>query len=103
MKAVFGIVFIILLAGCQTTSQLITYAGGDGSCCQQAVVINNATYRETGRMAERVWLEQKYPGHQETKESDLNSAGRHYDVVDVATAQGQVAKVYFDATEWFAK
>jgi len=103
MKAAFEIVFIILLAGCQTSPEVINYAGGNGSCCQQAVVITNAKFRETGVLAERLWLDQRYPGRHETKQSTLNSGGRHYDVVELATPDGQVGTVYFDTTECFDK
>ena len=104
MKVRFEIAFTVLLAaGCQTPPQPVNYAGGDGSCCQKAVVINNAKFRETGELAERLWLDQRYPGRQETKQSSLDSAGRHFDVINLATADGRKATVYFDATDWFAK
>jgi hypothetical protein len=106
MKTLLLTVFAVLLAGCQMTqpvSQPLVCAGGDGSSCQQAVVITNAKYRETGLMAEKLWLDRKYPGSRETRQSALNSAGKHYDLVEVTTADGQAAKVYFDTTECFAR
>ena len=103
MKAMFAIVFMGLLAGCQTSSQLVTYTGGDGSSCEKAVLINEVKLRETGRMAERVWVEQRYPGNRDAKESNLTLGGRHYDVVEVATTSGETQKVYFDSTDWFRK
>ena len=106
MKTLLLIPFATLLAGCQmlpTNSQPLVCAGGDGSSCQQAVVIANAKYRETGLMAEKLWLDQKYPGCKDTKQSAMNSVGKHYDLVELTTADGQSLKVYFDTTECFAK
>ncbi|HWX19121.1 MAG TPA: hypothetical protein VN578_04345 [Candidatus Binatia bacterium] len=106
MKTLLLTIFAMLAAGCQMPQpvpQPLVCAGGDGSSCQQAVVIMNATYRETGLLAEKVWLDRKYPGSRETRKSTLSSAGKHYDLVELTTADGQAARVYFDTTECFAK
>jgi hypothetical protein len=105
MKPLLLIPFAALLAGCQTTSTTSppVCVGGDGSSCQQAVVINNAKYIETAMLAERLWLDQKYPGRRETKQSALNSVGKHYDLIELTTADGQALKVYFDTSECFPK
>ena len=106
MKMLLLTVFAILAAGCQsfqTSSPRLVFAGGDGSSCQEAVVIKNAEYRETGLLAEKVWLDRKYPERQQTKQSDLNSAGKHYDLVELTTSDGRATKVYFDTTGCFAK
>jgi hypothetical protein len=106
MKTLLWIPFATLLAGCQlvpTTSQPVACAGGDGSSCQQAVVINNARFIETAMVAEKQWLDRKYPGRHETKQSALTSEGKHYDLVELTAADGQTQKVYFDTTECFPK
>jgi hypothetical protein len=102
MKWVLLIVCAVGLVGCQT-GQPIVFAGGDGSSRQQAVVISGAPYRETSLLTEKMWLERRYPGYGKTKESSLDSAGKHYDVFEVTTADGQAAVVYFDTTESVAK
>jgi hypothetical protein len=105
-KMLLLIPFVTLLAGCgtfQTTSQPLVVLGGDGSSCDRAVVINNAKHRETARVAEKMWLDQKYPGCRETNASALNAEGKHYDLVEVTTTGGQVMKVYFDSTDSFSK
>ena len=66
-------------------------------------MINNARYRETALVAEKLWLDQKYPGRKDTKQSAMNSVGKHYDLVELTTADGQSLKVYFDTTECFEK
>ena len=106
MKTLLVIPFATLLAGCQglqTTSRPLVCVGGDGSSRQQAVVIANAKYMEAAMVAETLWLDQKYPGRHETKQSALSSVGKHYDLVELTTADGQTFKVYFDTTECFEK
>lgn len=105
MKKLLIILSGIVLAGCQSPSerQPLVFMGGDGSSCQQAVVINEARYRETGMVAERLWLERKYPGHRDARSKDLTLAGKHYDLVELTTADGQPVKVYFDSTEFCGK
>jgi hypothetical protein len=106
MKTLLLLPFATLLAGCQmfhSHSQPLVCTGGDGSSTQQAVVISNAAYRETAQVAEKVWLDRRYPGRRATKQSELNLTGKHFDLVELTTADGQTAKVYFDTTESFAK
>ena len=106
MKTLLLIPFATLLAGCQMVaphSQPLVCAGGDGSSCQQAVVISNAKYRETAMVAEKLWLDHKYPGRHETNQSALNSVGKHYDMIELTTVDGQPVKVYFDTSDCFAK
>jgi hypothetical protein len=106
MKTLLLIPFAVLFAGCDTmhtTSQPLVCLGGDGSSCDHAVVINNAKHRETARVAEKLWLDQKYPGSRETSQSALSEAGKHYDLVELATKDGQTLKVYFDTSDCFAK
>jgi hypothetical protein len=106
MKTLLFIPFTALLAGCQglqTTSKPLVCVGGDGSSRQQAVVIANAKYMEAAMVAEKLWLDQKYPGRHETKQSALSSVGKHYDLVELTTGEGQALKVYFDTTDCFAK
>ena len=106
MKTLMVALFGILIVGCQSpqpTTTHLAYTGGDGSSCQQSVVINNARFRETGELAERMWLEHRYPGYRETKQVSVNSASRHYDLIEFATVDGQTRTVYFDASDFFEK
>jgi hypothetical protein len=107
MKTVIIVLFGMLLTGCQTsrlaTTHQLGFAGGDGSSCQQAVVITDARFREAGALAERVWLERKYPGYHQAKQSSMEAADRHYDCIEFATADGEARTVYFDASDFFNK
>ena len=105
MKWLF-VLLAIPLAGCYTpmrTEQTMLYSGGDGSSCDQAVVINGAKYRETGLMAQRLWLQKRYPGCQTVKEQVVNTNNKRFDQVELTTADGQNSSVYFDVTEWWGK
>jgi hypothetical protein len=105
MKRLLLVTFGIVLAGCQSPmeQQHLAFSGGDGSSCQQAVVINDTKYRETGMVAERVWLNRKYPGHVGAQSREVAVGAKHYDLVELTTADGQAVKVYFDSTEFCGK
>ena len=106
MKTLIAAGLAVLAVGCQTaglTSRPIVFSGGDGSSREQAIVIRDVDCREVRVLAEKLWLEQKYPGCREAKQSALNSASRQYDVVEFATAQGETRKIYFDTTEFANK
>lgn len=95
-----------LLSGCQNpppVAEPLAYAGGDGTSCEKAVVIREARHREVGLLAEKLWLQQRYPGYRQTRQAELDSANRHYDLVELATDDGQTRKVYFDTTEFVDK
>ena len=47
------------------------------------------------------WLEQSYPDAQGKSVSAMNSAGRHYDLVEFTTTKGEGKTVYFDTTHCF--
>jgi hypothetical protein len=101
MKSLFCIISTILLAGCAgfgPAPQRLSYSGGDGSSCDQAIVINNAKFREACTLGEKIWLEQKYPGYTQTRQSVVRAADKQFDVVQFTTPDGQARSVYFDST-----
>jgi len=105
MKTLLLGFFAIAVAGCQTQRpiQHLDYSGGDGSSCQQAVVIAGASVREVGVLAQKLWLEQRYPGYRQTKDSLLTSNSRQFEMLELATLDGQTGSVYFDVTDWWQK
>jgi hypothetical protein len=101
-----AILFGVLLVGCeglQPRGTTVTYTGGDGSSCQQSIVVKDARVREAGELGERLWLENRYPGYRETKQVSVESDSRHYDLIEFATTDGEIRTVYFDASEFFEK
>ncbi len=106
MKTLIMACFALLTIGCQTSRNSvnpIVYLGGDGSSHEQAIIIREAPCREAGVLAEQLWLNKVYPGHQKAQESALTLASRQYAVFEIATAEGQTRKVYFDTTEFTNK
>jgi len=51
-------------------------------------------------LGEKLWLDQNCAGYQKTSQADLESGGRHYEVFELATTDGQTRKVYFDTTDF---
>ena len=106
MKALLMILLAVPLVGCQTqlrTQQTLAFSGGDGSCCQKAVVIDGAKARETGLLGQQLWLDQNYPGYRKTKDCTLNSDTRRFDQVELTSVDGHTSNVYFDVTDWWGK
>ncbi len=103
MKALW-LLLVIPLMGCHTESrvkQQLAYSGGDGSSCQQAVVIQGVTIRETGLLAQHVWLQQRYPGCRKNKDLLVNDSSRRFDQVELTTVDGKTSQVFFDVTDWW--
>jgi hypothetical protein len=110
------IVLVAAVAGCaspnppqpaapattQSTSQAPTYAGGDGSSLEHAVVINGAKGESDGVQAEYVWLRRHYPTHRLLRQAVKSVGGRMYDQMDMATPEGE-RSVFFDITAFYGK
>lgn len=80
----------------------MTYAGGDGSSIDKAVVVKAANAR-AGVRAEYMWLAQNYPGYQRSSQSLLMPAGKPHDLIEIQTSDGQAKRVYFDISAFFGK
>ncbi len=80
----------------------VTYAGGDGSSFEKAVIIKGAT-EQTGVRAEYQWLAKNYPGYMRRRQSLKQNDGKVYDVLAITTEGGKELDVYFDITEFFGK
>ena len=80
----------------------ITYAGGDGSSLEKAVVINGGNVF-TGVQAERAYLAARYPGYMKGKQALLTKGKQSFDRVEFTTAEGDKNTVFFDVTDFFGK
>ncbi len=81
----------------------ITYEGGDGLSCENAVLIRGASDNFAGVHAEYVWLRKHYPGYKRQKQAHTKPAERHYDELTIKKADGSTITVCFDITEFFGK
>jgi len=112
MKHMLLALMAVMIIGCHRAQPVshedtvtpvgVSYAGGDGSSIEQAVVIKGAT-ESTGVHAEYVWIAQRYPGYRRGTQSLRASGGRQYDVLEFTTASGEQKRVYFDITDFFGK
>ena len=110
------IAFLTLtLLACATTSQPgapparpaagpshVTYAGGDGTSCEQAVVIKNASDFE-GVQAEYVWLRGHYPGAKVLGQALIKCGEHPADQLTIQTGDGAQKELFFDISESFGK
>jgi hypothetical protein len=94
------IILAVVLVGCRTAS--LNYSGGDGLSQEHAVIIKGAKDEIAGVEAERVWMEQRYPGFIKGQQSLLTSSGRQFDEIEITTHEGHKT-IYFDITDFFGK
>ena len=80
----------------------ISYAGGDGSTLEKAVVIKGGN-EETGVRAEYTYLDRHFPGYKRGGQSVSSHDKRTYDTLDFTTAKGEKKTVFFDITDFFGK
>lgn len=95
---------ILLAASVIVTTQAggVTYAGGDGTSLEKAIVIKGAT-ESTGVAAEYEYLKKHFPGYKMSQQSLIQKEGKAYDVLDFTTADGKKMTVFFDISDFFGK
>ncbi len=80
----------------------ITFAGGDGSSFERAILIKGAKGDQDGVASEYTWMRSNYPGSQPGEQSLQSVNGRNYDVINLQTPSG-AKTIYFDITEYFGR
>jgi hypothetical protein len=80
----------------------VSFAGGDGTTIEKAVVILGAT-EATGVEAEYQWLASHYPGWKGVDQSLVNGDKKVYDVMNFTLPDGSKHTVFFDITDYFGK
>lgn len=79
----------------------ISYAGGDGSSCETAVIILGAESDFAGVAAEYAWLDEHYPGSAVLGQSLGLCGDHHADIIHIRTLAGAERDVYFDIEAFF--
>jgi hypothetical protein len=79
----------------------ITFTGGYGEGCTQAVVIENAKNTEEGVAAEKNWIKTCYPSAQIKTKAVSHKDGKVYEVVELTTANNLTKQLCFDITQFF--
>ena len=92
----------VCLAGTLRAAPPISYAGGDGSTEEKAVVIKGGN-EETGVAAEYAYLEKHHPGYQRGAQAAFSKGKRQYDRLSFTTAKGEQRTIFFDITDFFGK
>jgi len=80
----------------------VSFAGGDGTSIEKAVVILGAT-EATGVHAEYEWLDSHYPGWKGHDQALANAGKKVYDVMNFTLPDGSKHTVFFDITDYFGK
>ena len=78
-----------------------TFQGGDGSSCEQAIVIRGAANEWEGVASEYRSLEERNPGSTLKGQSLVRSGDRSYDLLEFATADGTARRACFDISEFY--
>jgi hypothetical protein len=110
-----GVAVVLAGVGCATSgaespparagagaSQNMGFGGGDGSSCEQAVVVH-ARGEMAGVRAEYDWLGAKFPGYARRSQSLSHCGDKPADILEIRTADGRTVEVYFDISEYFGQ
>ncbi|MBV8037589.1 hypothetical protein [Roseateles sp.] len=81
----------------------VAFAGSDGGSMAHAVVILTELKGRAGVQAEYIWLMQRYPGFKLRVQALVHKDARHYDRLDITTADGRELSIWFDITAFFGK
>lgn len=95
--------FLLSLSGCQSLSspEKLT-SQGDGSSADLAVDLSAARTEFEGIQAEKVWLNQHYPGAR-VKSQSLIAGKKMMDLLTIVLPSGEEREVYFDISSFFGK
>lgn len=80
----------------------VRYAGGDGSSYDNAVMILGANML-SGVVAERDYIQQRYPGCELRKQSLHEHDRRRFDLIEFVTVAGDEKLIYFDISAFHCK
>jgi hypothetical protein len=80
--------------------ETMTFGGGDGTSCAQAVVVHARNEME-GVGAEYQWLAITYPGYARQQQALTTCGDKKADVLTIRTADGRTVDVTFDISEYF--
>lgn len=94
---------MLLCVSCAASIQDAKFLGGNGNSCATAVKISGVDDERTGVQAERLWLDQHFPGYKLTGQALTDCSGRKTDRLGITAANGSKQEVYFDISEFFGK
>jgi hypothetical protein len=110
MKKVFALLLVSLLF-CSTafskiivtdTSRHDSLVMRDGSSFKKAIIILDTT-EMAGINSEYKWIALHYPGYSSTGQALSMDDKRPYDIIYIATKEGEKKEIYFDISNYFGK
>ena len=103
------LVLVALLSACSTTAptstplpKAVSVGKEDGLSFATAIVIH-AKDERSGVDAEYAWIDANLPRFRHGGQSLIEQNGKPFDVIHVASANGEERDVYFDISEYFGK
>ena len=81
----------------------VRFSGGDGSDCNNRILIIGAINEPVGIQAERFWLNKHFPGCKNTHQELFRCDGKPVDWITIQTAEGKTREVVFDVSEFVGK
>jgi hypothetical protein len=88
--------------GPSAAAEPMTYGGGDGTSCAQAILVHAHSEMAGGR-AEYDWIGVRYPGYQREMQALIRCNDRPADKLRIRTADGQEVEIFFDISEFFGQ
>lgn len=81
----------------------ISYEGGDGSSCQNAIAIVGAKGEADGVASEYTWIKSHYPGARLEQQALTECSGAPADKMSIVTAEGANVVLFFDISRFSGK
>jgi hypothetical protein len=81
----------------------ISYQGGSGLSCQEAIVVVGAQGESDGVASEYAWIERHYPGSSFKQQWLIECGGAAADQMEIVTADGKDVVLFFDISRFFGK
>ena len=89
---------VLLIAGCsshKSTADKVTFETTAGSSFKKAIVVEDIT--TAGCITtENAWLTKNFPKYRLRSKTPTVDDKKHYDVIEITTADGQAQTIYFD-------
>jgi len=81
----------------------ISYQGGSGLSCKEAIVVVGAQGEADGVASEYDWIKQHYPGSSFKQQALIECGGAAADQMEIVTADGKDVVLFFDISRFFGK
>jgi len=86
----------------QAKQREIVVRGGNGSSCDEAIVILGAD-AFSGVRAEYYVIGKFFPGYERLSQALIECNGKPADVINIRTREGKTVRLYFDVSDFYGK